>query len=177
MKELMIRLVMRPLKAFKVLFFIQFIHHKHVIVGLEGLEDNIHNPISVTTEDEESGDALDELLAAMSPIVESEEEEDSISPVQDETDDEDVSEEDENWYEEQNHDVDSVVIPVNTTELFNFPAMQLVTLVNHPVLVKDAHHQLCIAHFGYRLFVDVTEDQKRALCAEISRALCGNFSV
>lgn len=27
-----------------------------------------------------------------------------------------------------------------------------------------------MAHFGYRLFVDVTEDQKRALCAAISTA-------
>ena len=88
--------------------------------------------------------------------------------VSDNDEDEESSEDDKNWYEEQNHDVDSVTIPVNTTELFNFPTMQLVTLLNHPVLVKDAHHQLCIAHFGHRLFINVNEDQKRTLHTAIS---------
>ena len=126
---------------------------------------------------DDKDDALSELLAAMSPCS-SEEEQESVStcPVSDNDEDEESSEEDEesseydeNWYEEQNHDIDSVAIPVNTTELFNFPAMQLVTLLNHPVLVKDAHHQLCIAHFGYRVyFINVNEDQKRALYTAIS---------
>ena len=52
----------------------------------------------------------------------------------------------------------------------HFPAMQLVSLVNHPVLVKDAYQRVCIAEFGYRLFVNISTSQKIALCTEISNS-------
>ena len=48
--------------------------------------------------------------------------------------------------------------------------MQLVSLVNHPVLVKDAYQRVCIAEFGYRLFVNISTSQKIALCTEISNS-------
>lgn len=138
-------------------------HHLNLVTP----EYDDANSIDDACDDED--DALSELLAAMSPCsLEEEQESVSTCPVSDNDEDEESSEDDENWYEEQNHDVDSVAIPVNMTELFNFPAMQLVTLLNHPVLVKDARHQLCIAHFGYRLFINVKEDQKRALYTAIS---------
>lgn len=77
---------------------------------------------------------------------------------------------DECSYEEKGHDVDSIVLTVRTTKLYHFPAMQLVSLVNHPVLVKDAYQRVCIAEFGYRLFVNISTSQKIALCTEISNS-------
>ena len=48
--------------------------------------------------------------------------------------------------------------------------MKLVSLVNHPVLVKDAYQRVCIAEFGYRLFVNISTSQKIALRTEISNS-------
>ena len=95
--------------------------------------------ISDMTNDSE--DYLNELLAAMTSDEDIEENEDGTCPVSN-NEDEEGSEDDDNWFVEQQHDVDSTV---TTTELFQFPAIQLVSLVNHPVLVKDAYQRVCIA--------------------------------
>ena len=91
----------------------------------------------------------------MSPV---EENEDSTGVVSDKVEDMDGSEDeedDEDWFEEQQHDVDSVALTVTTTELYQFLAIQLVSLVNHPVLVKHTYQKVCIVEFGYRLFVNI----------------------
>lgn len=58
-----------------------------------------------------------------------------------------------------NYDIDSVVLPTFTDELLNFPAMQLVKLLNHPVLVTDVKGAVCICEFGWRVFARITEEQ------------------
>lgn len=113
-------------------------------------------------------DHLDELLAAMTSDEDIEENEDGKCPVSN-NEDEEGSENDDNWFVEQQHDVDSIALTVTTTELFQFLAIQLVSLVNHPVLVKDAYQRVCIAEFGYRLFVNISTCQKQALCDEINK--------
>ena len=57
---------------------------------------------------------------------------------------------DECSYEEKGHDVDSIVLTVRTTKLYHFPVMQLVSLVNHPVMHIREYE------FGYRLFVNIS---------------------
>ena len=73
---------------------------------------------------DDEDDALSELLAAMSPCSsgsDSEEELVTMCPVSDNDEDEESSEDDKNWYEKQNYDVDSVTIPVNTTDYLIYP--------------------------------------------------------
>ena len=106
----------------------------------------------------------------MSPVEESEESTGIKSDKAEDTDSSEDDEDDEDWFEEQQYDVYSVALTVTTTELYQFPAIQLVSLVNHPVLAKDAYEKVCIAEFGYRLFVNICPHQKVALCNEISKS-------
>ena len=114
---------------------------------------------------EEEDDALSILLAAMSPCS-SEEEEEEIT-TKDSSDDE-ISEKDEEYYQEHDHDVDSVVLPVAIEDLLLFPAITLVCLMNYPVFVKDVANAICIVEFGYRLFALMNSNIKKCLCKAIS---------
>ena len=106
----------------------------------------------------------------MSPVEENEETTGIKSDKAEDTDSSEDDEDDDDWFEEQQYDVDSVALTVTTTELYQFPAMLLVFLINHPVLVKDVYEKVCIAEFGYRLFVNICPHQKVALCKEISKS-------
>ena len=51
-------------------------------------------------------------------------------------------------------DLDSCIVPMKTSELETlFPSLQMATLVNHPVFIKDLKDVICVAEFGYKLFI------------------------
>ena len=46
-------------------------------------------------------------------------------------------------------DLDSCIVPMKTSELETlFPSLQMATLVNHPVFIKDLKDVICVAEFG-----------------------------
>lgn len=50
-----------------------------------------------------------------------------------------------------------------------FPALQLVSLVNHPILVADSQNKICIADFGWWIFASLsTCRQKKHVCRELT---------
>ena len=113
---------------------------------------------------EEEDDAFCVLLAAMSPYsLEVEEEE---ITTKDSSDDE-ISENDEEYYQEHDHDVDSVVLPVAIEDLLLFPAIALICLMNYLEFVKDVSNAICIAEFEYRLFALMNSNIKKCLCKAI----------
>ena len=51
-------------------------------------------------------------------------------------------------------DLDSCSIPMTTMELIRlFPSMQMASLVNYPVPIKDLKEMVCVADFGYKIFI------------------------
>lgn len=71
---------------------------------------------------------------------------------------------------EEQLDVDSVILPISTSELSNFLAVQLITLMNSPVHVQGVKGLTCIGEFGWRLFADIDEEQKQNICDHLSHA-------
>ena len=114
---------------------------------------------------EEEDDALSILLEAMSPC--SSEEEDEEITTQHSSDE--ISENDEEYHQEHDYDIDSIVLPVAIEDLMLFPAITLVCLMNYPVFVKDVANAVCIAKFGYRLFALMNSSIKKRLCKAISK--------
>ena len=112
---------------------------------------------------EEEDDQLSVLLAAMSSCS-SEEIDEDVTPDDSNTELSD----DEEHYQELEHGVDSIVLPVAIQELILFPALTLVCLMNYPVFVKDVANAICIAEFGYRLFAVMNSNIKKRLCKAIS---------
>ena len=112
---------------------------------------------------EEEDDALSVPLAAMSPCsLEGEE-----ITTKDSSDDEISENDDEEYYQEHDCDVDSVVLPVAIEDLMLFPAITLVCLMNYLVFVKDVANAICIVEFGYRLFALMNSNIKKHLCKAI----------
>ena len=59
------------------------------------------------------------------------------------------------------HDVDCCIIPIRISEsLKHFPSIQMVSLLNYPVYVKNLENQTCVGEFGWRLFANVSYTQK-----------------
>ena len=64
--------------------------------------------------------------------------------------------------------MDSVIQPLLTTELMEvFPSHQMVSLVNHPVFVKGLNNVVCICEFGWRIFGNITKQQKILFCRSL----------
>ena len=58
------------------------------------------------------------------------------------------------------HDVDCCIIPIRVSELLkHFPSIQMVSLLNYPVYVKNLENQTCVGEFGWRLFANVSYTQ------------------
>ena len=115
-----------------------------------------------------SDDPLDKLLAAMESDDDKPNDLDSSNDEDDDAGEGKVEDIVEYEYEEdQCFDVDSVVQKVNTEALRFSPALQVVTVVNYPVKVVECKGQICIAEFGWRLFVRVTMMEKLTICCNL----------
>ena len=50
-------------------------------------------------------------------------------------------------------DLDSCIISIETGELIRlFPSLQMASLVDHPVFIKDLKDVVCVAEFGYKIW-------------------------
>ena len=67
-------------------------------------------------------------------------------------------------------DVDSIVLPVDSTSLFSFPSYWTIELLSSPQCVKDVSGAVCIGKMGYRMFAYIDERTKMELCARITLA-------
>ena len=67
-------------------------------------------------------------------------------------------------------DVDSIVLPIDSTSLFSFPSYLTVELLSSPQCVKDVSGAVCIGKMGYRIFAYIDERSKMELCAQITVA-------
>ena len=63
-------------------------------------------------------------------------------------------------------DVDSIVIPLNPTELEKMPSYLICELANSSQLVKDVAGATCLARMGFRLFANITQEKKQELCRQ-----------
>ena len=70
-------------------------------------------------------------------------------------------------YQERAVDVDSIVLPIFTQDFLLFTSVQMVSLLNYPVFVKDTRGAICIAEFGWRIFVLLSSILKVRLCKVI----------
>ena len=60
-------------------------------------------------------------------------------------------------------DIDCIVLPIHTKELFKFPSLQMASLVNYPVFAKDVKGT-CICDFGWCIFAVISKKQKAQIC-------------
>ena len=67
-------------------------------------------------------------------------------------------------------DVDSIVLPICTQELFKWPAISLVELLATPQAVKDVSGAVCVGRMGYCIFAFMDNQKKLELCARITVA-------
>ena len=98
-----------------------------------------------------------------------EDSEDNTGDVSVEAEDEDGSEDDgsdddNDSYEEHGVDVDSIVLPIFTQDLLLFTSVQMISSLNYPVFVKDLRGAICIAEFGWKIFVLLSSILKIQLC-------------
>ena len=84
----------------------------------------------------------------MSPIEDTEDNRGAVS--EDSTGSED---DDDDKYQEHAVNVDSIVLPIFTQDLLLFTSVQMLSLLNYLVFVKDLRGAICIAEFGWRIFV------------------------
>ena len=66
-------------------------------------------------------------------------------------------------------DIESVLHPVTSAQLWTMPGILMVELCNIPQLVEDVQGAVYIARFGYRVFAYINELQKRSLCDFFTR--------
>ena len=80
---------------------------------------------------------------------------------------EDDGSEDDDSHQEHAVDVNSIVLPIFTQDLLLFTSVQMISLLNYPVFVKDLRGAICIAEFSWRIFVLLSSILKVRLCRAI----------
>jgi len=74
-------------------------------------------------------------------------------------------------YGKHSYDIYSVVLPISTQDLQLFPSLQLITLLNYPVFVKDVKDIICLEEFGWCIFVNLNTVQKEVICSHLSESV------